>query len=376
MKTLVLCVDRDNDLGEKTGLGSPVIGRENCLSAATELGIKDPEETDTNAIFMAVKLLDTLKKEGKEAVMAIVTGHKYLGEKADRTLAEQLDLVLDKEKPDRAILVSDGVSDEAIMPILQSRVKIDYVHRFWFTKYKVLKWEEKVYALMRYLGHESIRIGLGVPVTLLMVFYGAFALTGFFQTPRNPALGMILVGLGVYFLTRSLSLQERVQAYFKALRKDIRSASLSPIIALVAMIILVIGIFFSFQAVVESESGWTATWEAFILFAISMTWWIVLAILLRLAGAFVDNYIRFQKVQLSFLHDVMQVLAFGFIIYGALWGMNFILVTSVQDPSQVFPFFEVLLYIIVGVITAVVSAVVYRAVRIRMRLRKKSKVKS
>jgi uncharacterized membrane protein len=168
MKTLVLSVDRDNDLGEKTGLPGPVIGRDECLKAATELGIKDPEETDTNAIFKAVQLFDTLKKEGKDVEIAIVTGNKYLGEKADRTIADQLDILLDKVKPQKAILVSDGVSDEAMMPILQSRVKIDHVHRFEFTKYKILKWEEKIYAIFRYLYLIQVKQYGGEPEEILL----------------------------------------------------------------------------------------------------------------------------------------------------------------------------------------------------------------
>jgi putative membrane protein len=372
MKTLVLCVDRDNDLGEKTGLGSPVVGRVECLKAATELGIKDPSETDTNAIFMAVKLLDTLTKEGKNAEIAVVTGHKYLGEKADRTIADQLDQILDKVKPNRAILVSDGLSDEAIMPVLQSRVKIDHVHRF-VLKYKILKWEEKIYAFFRYLGHDAIRIGVGVPLTLLMIFYGAFTLTGYFGTPRNPPLGIILVAFGVYFLTRALLLRERAAAYIRALRRDIRSASISPLIALVAMIIVIIGSFFTF-ARVDNKTGWSATWEAFLLFAISITWWVVASILLRLGGAFLDRYLRFKKVRMSFVHDAMQVVAFGFIVYGALIGLNFFLVE--YEKGGAFPFLEIAAYIFIGIITAVVSAIVYRTLRTRMKAERNAKVKS
>ncbi len=48
MVTLVLAIDRDNDLGRKTGIRSPVIGREANLAAAQELGLADPEESDTN----------------------------------------------------------------------------------------------------------------------------------------------------------------------------------------------------------------------------------------------------------------------------------------------------------------------------------------
>jgi putative membrane protein len=360
MKTLVLSVDRDNDLGEKTGLPGPVIGRDECLKAATELGIKDPEETDTNAIFKSVQLFDTLKKEGKDVEIAIVTGNKYLGEKADRTIADQLDMVLDKVKPQKAILVSDGVSDEAMMPILQSRVKIDHVHRFEFTKFKILKWEEKIYAILRYINHDSIRIGIGVPVTLFMIFYGAFAVTGYLNTPKNIIGGSILVVIGVFFLTRALLLQERVRDYFKMVRRDIKTASLSPIMALVAMILLVIGSFFSYDEVVK-ETGWVATWQAFLLFALSITWWVSAAILLRLGGAFIDNYIRFHKVKPAFLHDTMQVVAFSFIIYGMLIGLYFFLV---QYPTGGgFPLLEVSLYIIVGVITAALSATIYRVAK-------------
>ena len=33
-KLLVICVDRDNDVGEKTGLETPVVGRNACIEAA------------------------------------------------------------------------------------------------------------------------------------------------------------------------------------------------------------------------------------------------------------------------------------------------------------------------------------------------------
>ncbi len=56
-KLLVLCVDRDNDIGEKSNIKTPVVGRKDCLYAASELALSDPEEADANAIFAAVKHL-------------------------------------------------------------------------------------------------------------------------------------------------------------------------------------------------------------------------------------------------------------------------------------------------------------------------------
>ena len=42
VRTLVLPVDRDNDLGVKAGIRGPVIGRKATLRAVIKLGIADP----------------------------------------------------------------------------------------------------------------------------------------------------------------------------------------------------------------------------------------------------------------------------------------------------------------------------------------------
>ena len=60
-KVLVVCVDRDNDLGRKTTVQGPVIGRENNLKAASKLALADPSEADANCMFAAVRKFDELK---------------------------------------------------------------------------------------------------------------------------------------------------------------------------------------------------------------------------------------------------------------------------------------------------------------------------
>ena len=52
MGLLVIAIDRDNDLGRKTGIRSPVLGRESNVKAAIELGLADPEESDTNTCLL------------------------------------------------------------------------------------------------------------------------------------------------------------------------------------------------------------------------------------------------------------------------------------------------------------------------------------
>ena len=41
MKTLVIALDRDDDVGRKTGLKSPIIGRENNIEAAVKSNLKE-----------------------------------------------------------------------------------------------------------------------------------------------------------------------------------------------------------------------------------------------------------------------------------------------------------------------------------------------
>ena len=59
-RTLVLTVDRDNDLGIKTAIRGPVVGRKSVLTAALKLGIADPEESDANAIIEIPNSHDTI----------------------------------------------------------------------------------------------------------------------------------------------------------------------------------------------------------------------------------------------------------------------------------------------------------------------------
>ncbi|MGI0048864.1 MAG: DUF373 family protein, partial [Nitrososphaera sp.] len=40
-KVLVLCIDRDDDIGSKGGIETPIVGRDACINAGTRLAIED-----------------------------------------------------------------------------------------------------------------------------------------------------------------------------------------------------------------------------------------------------------------------------------------------------------------------------------------------
>ncbi|MFW5903012.1 MAG: DUF373 family protein, partial [archaeon] len=121
-KIAVLCVDRDDDLGKKAGIKGPIQGEEKNLEAAKRLGVSDPSDSDTNAIFQAVKLY----RETADAVdIFTITGDKNGGYKADKEIANQLDYIFEKNDDiDGVYLVTDGSQDDQVIPIIESRTDI------------------------------------------------------------------------------------------------------------------------------------------------------------------------------------------------------------------------------------------------------------
>ena len=88
-RILVLCVDRDDDLGKKAGIETPILGRKENIVAATKLALTDPEEPDSNAMFEAVRIFDHQTKGSKgreEFEVATIAGSDLGGVGADRQL--------------------------------------------------------------------------------------------------------------------------------------------------------------------------------------------------------------------------------------------------------------------------------------------------
>jgi putative membrane protein len=174
MKILVLCVDRDDDLGTKAGINGPVIGRDENLKATIALGLADPEEADTNTLLSGLQLYDDLLKRGMEAEIATISGDSRVGFRSDLILSNQLENVLEVVKPDRAILVSDGVEDEAIYPIVASRIKIDSVRRVFVKQSPSI--EGTYNMVVKTLRDEKMRRRWIVPLSMILIIWGLVSL--------------------------------------------------------------------------------------------------------------------------------------------------------------------------------------------------------
>jgi putative membrane protein len=179
-KILILCVDRDGDLGTKGEIKTPVVGRGENLNAAVALALKDPEEPDANAIFEAVRVYDRLQSEGKpEEVFEIATisGSELGGVGADRKVVAELSELLSSFPAKEVILVTDGYSDEAVLPLVESRVPVSSVRRIVVKHSESI--EETAALFRRYLkmvmdNPRYSRIALGLPGLLIMIL-GVFS---------------------------------------------------------------------------------------------------------------------------------------------------------------------------------------------------------
>jgi putative membrane protein len=177
---LVLCVDRDDDLGTKARVDTPVVGRGSALAAATKLALADPEEADANAIFAAIKKYDELTRGEIPCEVAVVCGEVNRGFEADRRLGKQVASVLSGSSYTGVVLVSDGGDDELVIPIIQSLKPIVSVERVAVKHSQTV--EETYQVLGRYLRmlifdpHYS-KYALGVP-GLILILAGILAVTG------------------------------------------------------------------------------------------------------------------------------------------------------------------------------------------------------
>ncbi len=174
-RIIVLCVDRDGDIGAKAHVKTPVIGRKENLEAAVTLALSDPEEPDANAMFEAVRIYDRLKGEAnpKETLeIATIAGSELGGVGADRKIAAELGQLLNSFPASEVILVVDGYSDEAVLPLVQSRVPVSSVSRIVVKHSESI--EETAALFSRYLkmivnNPRYSRFMLGVPGILVLI---------------------------------------------------------------------------------------------------------------------------------------------------------------------------------------------------------------
>jgi len=216
-RILVLCVDRDDDLGVKGGIKTPVLGRTENLKAATTFILRDPEDPDANAMFEAIRIYDRLSEEVKDTngkcQIATITGSELGGVGADRKLVSELTGVLKEFPASDVVLVTDGYGDEAILPLVESRVPVTSVRRLVITHSKSV--EETVEVFFRYLkmlfeNPRYSRIIIGLPGLLLIVLAILASQGWLFYTWIA-----FLIVFGAFLFVKGFGIDKMAQNFYK-----------------------------------------------------------------------------------------------------------------------------------------------------------------
>lgn len=357
-RTLILSVDGDNDIGSKTKIKTPILSRNKNMEAATALAIADPEEADANAMFGAVRLYDQLSERYPEELyqVATIAGDSMGGIEADRKLVKELEGILEDFKATGVILVTDGYSDESVIPLIQSRLPIISIQHVVVKHSERL--EETWAVLFRYLkmlieDPYYSRVSLGVPGIMLIIL-GILTIFG----QLNIAGTVLSVFLGLVLVIKGFGIDERISKYRLKLPSPARQLYFAT--TGVGTIIIVLGIIIGldqawkglapgFPLIWENPSIWIGVMPQLIGdFLLSSIDFIILGIMVSLVGGIASYYL--QK-DIRMLQNIVGIIITFWLWRIAIESANFLKETdrtlNIQSPLVIMT--------MAGVLTTIMS---------------------
>lgn len=355
-RTLVLSVDRDDDIGWKAKVESPCIGRAACLKAANTLALADPEDSDVNAIFSAVKIFDELTAKGEDAAIAVVAGNHLHMIEGDRKIAASLEKVVEETKVTNCILVTDGAEDEYVIPIIQSKIPVSSIRRVIVNQMPNL--EGTYYILKKLFDDPKISRMVFIPIGLAMLLYASAYLLG------APGIATIVVVgvIGCYLLYKGFGFDELFHGIMDALRLSLSRGRFSFVTYTATILIIIIGFTVGFINILkyystDSSLGIVTYLMTFIYGAIE---WLIVAGLVLSIGVIIDVYQNERENLGKVIVFPFFVTAIGCILYAA--SIYIISFQGVQD----FPLSNEVIsgYILWSTIIGIVSAVTGVAIQL------------
>ena len=212
-KLLVICIDRDNDVGEKAGINTPIIGRDACIEAAQRLALEDPEDADSNSMFAAIKTYEDLVSKGYEVEVVTIAGVKDRGIQADEKILEEVKKVVQVFVANGAVIVSDGEDDESVIPVVQNVLPVISVQRVVMKVSRSVEYSYAVFGkYLKMIAYDAkySKFFLGVPGMLLLI--GGI---GIILGLTTEILAVLVSILGGAFLIRAFDIDRAWSSWTK-----------------------------------------------------------------------------------------------------------------------------------------------------------------
>jgi putative membrane protein len=368
-RILILCVDRDGDLETKAGIKTPLMGRTANIDAAVSLALHDPEEPDANAMFEAIRVNDRLQKEkqpDETFEVATISGLELGGVSADRKLVAELNTVLTSFNANEVILVSDGYSDEAILPLVESRVPVSSVRRI------VIKHSERIeetaalfskYIRLLFNDPRYSRIAVGLPGLLILILGILYVFPGYL----NYYFIVIVLILGVFMLGKGFGVDRATRNFFKWAREYTPPPlpiQISNYTAIVGILCLGISVYLGIatvgnQVALPAElSGWIGTLPKMAGFFIrGVADLMVVGIATILFG---------RSIRLYFERDARLLRNAALIVSVAwsrwiLWATADILINPVMPPNDLA--YAIIVGVLIGIASVLAIVVIHRSAK-------------
>jgi putative membrane protein len=212
-KIIIICIDRDDDIGTKGKIETPIIGKDLCTRAGTRLAIEDPEDSDCNAIFGAIKSYEDFRIKGYDVEVSLVAGKYNRGIEGDAKIAQEIDEVLNKYNADGAVVVSDGEDDETVIPVIQGKIPIISIQRIIVRQSRSVEYSYAIlgrYIKILFYDPRYSKFFLGLPGALFITS-GLSILFGFSKVAF--ALGLSILGLA--FVVRAFDIDKSIATLSK-----------------------------------------------------------------------------------------------------------------------------------------------------------------
>lgn len=311
MSTLVLCVDRSDTIGRAAGLETPIVGWEAVRSLVIEVGLADPEDTSVNTLLEGLRVARDLRDEGdRGATIAVISGTAESMVSADRSVARQIDQLIEELEPTSAVVLVDSAQDEQVVPIVESRIPVDGVNRIVVRQARDI--ESTYYLLKQFLADEELRQTTLVPLGVTLL---AFPLL-MTQTSPEIALASITAVIGIFLLYKGLGVDEYVAGIPGWVRRSLYSGRVSIVTYVVAGGLAVIGLFAGVLGVSSLAGDTQSSLLLVMQFFYDSVAWLAMAALVGSMGRLMDAALRDGYIPGPYLNIPFGVLAVGIVIRG------------------------------------------------------------
>lgn len=324
---LVVCIDRDDDLGRKAAVEGPVVGRAAVLAAAERLGVADPGDTDTNAMFAAVQLYDEIARNREEVEIVVLTGSPKVGLLSDRKVAEQFDRVLHDHPASSAHLVSDGAEDEYLFPIIASRLRIDGVHRVYVRQSASI--ESTYYTMVRALKDPKFRAKTVLPFALVLLTLGLAAAAGLIWW----GVVLLLLILGVYLVFWTFDIDETIIESLRGASSDIRQGSVAFGFGLFSIALAGVGFLEGYNVYIAAPNA-ILIGRLLSFLSSALIWWFLAGMIWE-SGRALRRYLAQGRIGTSYPIATISIVGVAFISYGIVAMVQYL---ESLNPAVTLPF--------------------------------------